>query len=157
VIFGPPQCGHFGSSVASSSDVASPIESIAKSCMEPKLWRTLASRRNWIPVLAVAAVLFYVGVYLWGAHSEGFRFMSEEIRQSPVIQQRVGDVQSVRLSFLGGYREKFVGDHIRTTMMLDVRGSKGSASVEASAKKVNGTWAISDASIDGDRVRLDRN
>ena len=113
-----------------------------------------ASKRRWLPVAVAAAVIFYFGLYFWGAHSEGFRYLDSVIRSSPAIQQRVGDVRSVRLSFFGGYREKFVDSDIRTTMVLDVTGSKGAVAVHASASRTSGQWSVYDASIDGHTVKL---
>jgi len=111
-------------------------------------------RRRWVPVVIAACVAFYVGLYFWGMHSEGYQFLDQAIRKSPAIQQRVGDVQNVRMSFLGGYRERFVGSNKSTTMTLVVVGSKGTVTVKAAAKKANGTWSVSAASSDGERVTL---
>ena len=104
--------------------------------------------------MAVVFSVFYVGLYFWGTHSEGYRFLDQAVRGSPLIQQRVGTVQSVKMSFLGGYREKFVDSDRRETMTLNIAGSKGSVTVKATAKRANGTWSVSEASIDGERVSL---
>jgi hypothetical protein len=116
------------------------------------------SSRRWILIALAAAVVFYVGLYLWGTHSEGYRFLDQVVRESPEIRQRVGDVKTVRMSFLNGYREKFVNSESTTsktvTMTLNVVGSKKSLNVKAVAKETNGTWKVSEASIDGELVKL---
>lgn len=113
------------------------------------------SKRRWAIAAVAACAIFYLGLYFWGAHSEGYRFLEDAIRSSPAIQQRVGDVQSVRLSFFGGYRERFVDSNIRTTMVLNVTGSRAAVAVQASATKTDGKWAVSNASIGGETVKLD--
>lgn len=111
-------------------------------------------RRAWGLLVPIAFVAFYIGLHLWGLHSEGYAYLTQAIRNSTVIQQRVGNVQSTELSFFGGYREKFVGANKSTTMTINVVGQRGSITVTASADKVNGIWTVSDASIDGQRVKL---
>lgn len=114
--------------------------------------------RRWIPLVALTLVIFYIGLYFWGTHSEGYRFLDHAVRKSQVIRQLVGDVRSVRLSVLGGYSEKFVSSETtksRTVAMtLNVIGSKKGLSVKAIAKETNGIWTVSDASIDGQRINL---
>jgi hypothetical protein len=110
--------------------------------------------RIWVPIALLAGVIFYVGIYLWGAHSDGYKFLDQTIRSAPRIHERLGDVQTVRLSFLGGYRDKTVGSKEWVTMTLHVTGQKGAATVVASAKNVSGAWSVTDASIDGEPVSL---
>src|SRR5882762_3713121 len=102
--------------------------------------------------------IFYVGLYLWGSHSEGYQYLTQVVRESDEIRQRVGDVQSIRLSFIHGYREKFVISESRSSktvaMTLRVFGSRGTVSVEAVARQSNGAWSVSTASIDGHSVKL---
>jgi hypothetical protein len=109
-------------------------------------------------LVAVAFVVFYVGLYFWGTNSEGYRFLDRAVRNSPAIHQLLGDVQSVRLSFLGGYSEKFVNSESTKSkteaMTLNVVGSKRALDVKAIAKETNGTWTVSDASIDGQQINL---
>lgn len=93
-------------------------------------------------------------LYVWGAHSEGYEFLEQAVRKSPSIQQRVGNVQTVRLSIFGGYHDKTVGSKEWMTMTLHVTGSRGAATVTAAAKKVDDVWSVTDASIDGERFRL---
>ena len=111
--------------------------------------------RRWVPVVVAAFAAFYIGLYFWGTHSEGYQFLDQAVRKSSVIQQRVGTVESVRMSFLGGYRERFVDSNKWTTMTLNVNGNKGNVTVKAGAKKINGVWSVSEASIGGERVSLD--
>jgi len=118
----------------------------------------IKGRRAWIPMIAVAFVIFYVGVYFQGEHSEGYRFLDHVVRASPTIQQRVGAVTSTRMSFLGGYREKDVASEAAESstvyMTLIVEGTKGSLNVKCVAKKTGGTWKVVAASINGETVSL---
>lgn len=112
------------------------------------------SLRRWALLVPVVFVVFYVGLHFWGVHSEGYAFLTRTITHSATIQQRVGDVQSTRLSLLGGYSEKFVGSNKNTTMTIDVVGQRGTVAVKASAEKINGLWRVSEASINGECVTL---
>ena len=110
--------------------------------------------RIWLPVALAGCVVFYVGIYFLGAQSDGYKFLDQTIRSAPNIRERVGNVQNVRLSFFGGYRDKTVGSKEWLTMTLNVRGQKGAATVVADAKKVDGAWSVTNASIDGSPVSL---
>ena len=110
--------------------------------------------RIWAPLVVVGVVIFYIGIYLWGAQSDGYKFLAQTIRSAPSVHERMGDVQAVRLSFFGGYRDKTVGSNEWLTMTLRVRGQKGAGIVVAEAKRVNGMWSVTKASIDGDPVSL---
>jgi hypothetical protein len=112
--------------------------------------------RHWVVIAAIAGVIFYVALYVSGAHSEGYKFLDHAIRSAPGIQERLGDVKTVGLSFTGGYRDKFVGDNEWLTMKLKVSGQKGSGTVAASAKKINGVWSVTDASMDGSPISLNK-
>lgn len=110
--------------------------------------------RRWLPLALAAGIAFYIGLYLWGMHSEGYQFLNQAVRKSTEIQRRVGSVQSVRISFMGGYRERFVDSDRRVTMSLNVVGDKGSVTIDAAAKKANGVWSVSKASINGQPVEM---
>ena len=116
--------------------------------------------RRWIPFVVLAFIVFYIALYFWGSHSEGYKFLDKAVRVSPEIQRRVGDVQSVHMSFLGGYTEKFVTSESSTSktvkMTLDVVGSKGNVAVKVVSKETNGVWSVSDASINGEQINLNQ-
>jgi hypothetical protein len=105
-------------------------------------------------VIVVALAAFYVGLYFWGAHSDAYGFVVPAVRGSPVIQERVGDVQDVQLKFLGGFREKFVGSNKWATMLLVVTGPRGSVTVKVAVQKLNEKWTVSSASMDGQPITL---
>jgi hypothetical protein len=110
--------------------------------------------RIWVPTIVLASIVFYVGLYVWGTQSDGYKFLDQTIRSAPSIRARVGDVQAVRLSFFAGYRDKTAGSTEWLTMTLRVTGQKGPVTIVADAKRVNGTWSVADASIDGNPVSL---
>jgi hypothetical protein len=107
--------------------------------------------RRWIPWILLASVVFCGLLYVWGTHSAGYMFLEQAVRKSSSIQQRVGDVQTVRLR---GYHDKTDGSKEWVTMTLRVTGSKGEVTVTAAAKRVDGAWSVSHASIDGVPVVL---
>ena len=113
-------------------------------------------KRPWVVVAALAGAIFYIALYVSGAHSEGYKFLDQAIRSTPSIREQLGDVKTVALSFIGGYRFKFVGDNEWVTMKLNVSGQKRAATVAASAKKINGVWSVTDASMDGLPISLNK-
>jgi hypothetical protein len=112
--------------------------------------------RPWIVVAAFAGAIFYIALYVSGAHSEGYKFLDQAIRSAPSIRAQLGDVKAIALSFIGGYRSKFVGDNEWVTMKLNVSGQKGDGTVAASAKRINGVWSVTNASMDGRPIALSR-
>jgi hypothetical protein len=93
-------------------------------------------------------------VYVAGAHSEGFKFLDQAIRVAPSVIEQLGDITTIRLSFVGGYRDKTVGENEWLTMKLNVSGGKASGTIAASAKKINGVWSVTDAALDGHPISL---
>jgi Cytochrome oxidase complex assembly protein 1 len=110
--------------------------------------------RLWVPIALLSSIVFYIGLYVWGAQSDGYKFLDQTIRSAPSIRERLGDVATVRLSFFGGYRDKTAGSTEWLTMTLHVAGQKGTATVVAEAKKTNEVWSVTNASINGDPVKL---
>jgi len=106
---------------------------------------------------AIVVTIFYVALYFSGAHSEGFHFLEKAIRGSSEIQRRVGQVDTVRLSFFGGYRVTGNSSTDHVSMTIDVKGTRGDPiSVVASAEKRNGSWSVAKATVDGEPVRLEQ-
>lgn len=104
----------------------------------------------------IAAVILFVAIHESGAHSEGYKFLEQAIRTAPSVREQLGDVKSVGLSLTGTYNSSFVGDDKWVTMKLKVSGQKGSGIVAASAKKINGVWSVTKASLDGRPISLNK-
>lgn len=111
-------------------------------------------RRRWVVLVIAMCVLFYGTLHFLAAHSEGRVFLEQTIRKSVVVKSRVGDVQQIRFGIFDAYSEKFAGSDRWVTMTVHVVGTKGEVTVKAAAKKGNGVWAASDASIDGTPISL---
>jgi hypothetical protein len=112
------------------------------------------SQRTKIGAVILFAAVLYLGLRISAQTSDGFRFLGEAIRQSPQIRARLGDVESIRLSYIGQNRQKAVGSDRWVTLTIDVTGKTGSATVIASATKKGGIWSVTDASIRGEPVSL---
>jgi hypothetical protein len=110
--------------------------------------------RTKIAAIILFAMALYVGLHISAQSSDGFKFVAEAIRQSPQIKARLGDVDSVRLSYIGQVRLKAVGSDRWDTFTLEVTGKMASATVVASATKRGGTWSTIEASIHGEAVSL---
>jgi hypothetical protein len=110
-------------------------------------------RRLWLPLVLIACT-FSVGLHFHKAHGEAFEFVNQTVRRSPAIQRRVGEVQEVRLGILESYKERYVGSTELVSMTLHVVGSSGSAQVKVNSRRVNGLWAITDASIGEESINL---
>jgi hypothetical protein len=111
--------------------------------------------RFWVGAVSIAGVLFYVvETHVSASHSEGYKFLEQAIRAAPNIRGRVGDVTSVELSWTREYRYKTVGDNEWVWMNFNVKGSKGSGTVAASAQRLDGVWSIAEASMDGHPIAL---
>jgi hypothetical protein len=111
---------------------------------------------RFLMVGVIALPIFYVALYFSGTHSEAFHFLEKAIRGSSEVHRRIGQVNTVHLSFLGGYHEIGNSSTEHASMTIDVTGTRGdSISIVASAEKRNGTWTVLDASVDGEPVHLE--
>jgi hypothetical protein len=132
-------------------------ESYHRDFQDQQSWRSLKlPPRLRFALVAIAGVIFYVAIYAHGSHSEGYQFLDQAIRIAPSVRERIGDVQTVELSVFGRYREKASGDSQWVTMKLNVTGKNGSGTILASAKKKNGVWEVTDASMDGGPISLNK-
>lgn len=110
-------------------------------------------RHYWLPLVVIAGI-FSVTLHFYRAHGEAFQFASQAIRKSATIQQRIGDVQEIRLGILESYKERLVGSTMYVHMAVHVAGSSGSAQVVIDSRKVKGIWVIADASIGTEAIDL---
>ncbi len=110
---------------------------------------------KWVLRACLFGVGLYAVAYLWGSHSEAFQFVEQAIKSSPAMELRVGHVEQVSLDPVGGYREKFVNANKSAYMMIDVTGAKGKITVKVAVKKTDGTWEVTNASIDGQPIALE--
>ncbi len=110
--------------------------------------------RTWVILIACLCVLLYVGLRISALSSDGYKYLDETIRRAPQVRARVGEIEEVRLSYIGTVRLKAVGSNRWVTMTFNVTGNRGAATIEASAKKLGGSWSVTTSSIDGDPVSL---
>jgi hypothetical protein len=110
--------------------------------------------RTKIAAIIIFAMVLCVGMRIAAQSSDGFKFLSDVIRQSPQIRARLGDVDSVRLSYIGEIRLRAVGADRWEKFTLEVTGKMASATVVASVTKSGGLWSVTEASIHGEPVNL---
>ena len=70
------------------------------------------------------------------------------------MQAEVGTVEKVSIDPIGGYSDKFAGSDHFVHMVVDVKGTKGQATVHIFATKTKGIWLIRQASINGRPINL---
>jgi hypothetical protein len=110
--------------------------------------------RTWILCIVCFGVLLYVGLRVSAESSDGYKFLDQTIRRAPQVQSRLGEVEGVKLSYFGAYRQRFVGSDRWLTMTFNVTGNRRGATIVASAKKVGGSWLVTSSSIDGEPISL---
>ena len=110
--------------------------------------------RTWILCIVIFAALLYVGGRIAAESSDGYRFLDQAVRHAPQLQSRLGQIESVRLSYLGTMRLRTVDSHRWVTLTLDVVGNRGNATVVASAERRGGVWSVTASSIDGEPIIL---
>lgn len=112
--------------------------------------------RTWTVAAVCFGVLLYLGFWVSAARSDGYAFLGSAIRHAREVQSRLGQVQTINLSFLGTLNESFVGSDRWVTMTFNVTGERGKAVVKASAQRTNGVWTVTRSSIDGDPINLNQ-
>ena len=93
-------------------------------------------------VIVILGALLYVGIYIYGANSEAYRFSQSWLGQSEAVKAAVGDIRGYRLSPWGGFREHFAGDKTRAWLDIQVTGSKGSITVRLELLKTDSKWTV---------------
>jgi len=113
-----------------------------------------SKRSFWIALTACFGAFIFGGLHQFALSSDGYRFLNLAVRHSPQIQARLGDIEEVGLSYFGTLRLRAVGADRWVTMTLNVTGQRGSATVEASARKTGDTWIVTGASMDHKPIML---
>ena len=112
------------------------------------------TRRQQGVMFVVFGVALYFGLRIYAISSDGYKFLDQAIRRSSEVQTRLGDIEAVRLSYIGHWRERASGPNTWVTMTLNVTGRKGAATIDASAKNISGNWSVTSSSIDGEPIDL---
>jgi hypothetical protein len=105
-------------------------------------------------------VILYVGIRISAESSDGYKFLDRTIRLAPQVQARLGQIEAVKLSYLGTVDLRAVGPLPAVgpdrwvTMTFNVVGKRGTATVVASAERKGGVWSVTTSSIDGRPVGL---
>lgn len=110
--------------------------------------------RTWILLVICFGVILYVGVRVSAESSDGFKFLDQAIRRAPQVQSRLGQVEEVRLSYVGGTSLRAVGSHQWVTMTFYVVGNKSTATVVASAERRGEVWTVTASWLDGRPISL---
>lgn len=107
---------------------------------------------KWVLGAIAFGLVLYVGLYAYGTQSEAYRFASAWIRESPELQARIGPVQRTRLDPVRGYSERFAGSDRRVRLFMNVTGERGQVRLKLALRKVDGTWVVTESSIDSERL-----
>jgi hypothetical protein len=116
--------------------------------------------RTWILGAVCLGVILYVGIRVSAESSDGYKFLDQTIRTAPPVQSRLGQIEAVKLSYLGAIHLRavgpvgVVGPDRWVTMTFNVVGKKGTATVVASAERKGGVWKVTASSIDGEPMGL---
>jgi hypothetical protein len=109
---------------------------------------------RWIPIVIIAAIVFDIGLHVWGTHSDAYRYLKGVVRSSAEIHKRVGDVRSIRMGLLSGFSERASETATWATMTLIVDGNDGEVTVKAEVEENNGKWTTTEAWINGRETTL---
>jgi len=65
---------------------------------------------TWSKVIVAGLVglLLYAGIFAYALHSDSFKFVEKTIKDSHNVEALVGNIQSVNLSLLCSFKEKYV-------------------------------------------------
>jgi len=110
--------------------------------------------RTWILGAVCFGVILYAGIRVSAESSDGYKFLDQTVRRAPFIQSSLGQIEAVKLSYVGTVRLRAVGSDRWVTMTLNVVGEKGTATVVASAERSGGVWSVTASSINGQPISL---
>lgn len=116
--------------------------------MSPKMLRNII-------IFVSLGVLLYIGVYLWGSHSESFKFVEQSVKNSQTLQSQIGKIQDVRLTLFGSYSEKFVDSDETVRMTVKVTGAIKTVNLNVKVTKIRNVWRIEQVLIDEKPILLD--
>jgi hypothetical protein len=89
-----------------------------------------------------ALIIFYICIYYAARDGDAFKSFIERSKNSSVIKDKFGNVKSVELDFLHGYREKTRGDSGSARFEANIVGSKARGSVVVEMNLKNEVWSI---------------
>ncbi len=96
----------------------------------------------WSVLAVVFGSLLYGALYFKTGHSEAFKFAEQQIRASPEIQAKVGNIVEVRPSLLGPYDQQHVNSDEWVSMRVDVVGTSGRVGISVKVNRKNGVWTV---------------
>lgn len=111
-------------------------------------------KKLWLVIVIFLFFVAYLSVYIYGSHSEAFKFVESAMKQSSEIQSRVGQVEDVSFSPFGAYKERNFNDKKRVIMSVDITGSKGKIAAQVSVNTIGGIWDVKEIVIDGKSIGL---
>ena len=107
-----------------------------------------------ILIAVVSGTLLYLSVYFLASRSDAFKLAEQTLMNSQALQSQAGHIERVRLMPFGFYDEKTTGDNGWATMTVEAVGTTKTVILDVRAKKASGTWAVEQASIDGNPLGL---
>ena len=119
--------------------------------------------RKWLnnPLVGIViAIVSQLGYVFYCLHTEGFQFISKELKSSPVIESITGKVKSVKIYFPFTFKQRQnanVGDYgeLRAVGYVAVIGEKKTIFfLYVDAKKSNHIWHLNDVEWDGNKINI---
>jgi hypothetical protein len=97
---------------------------------------------TWFLAGLPIALTGYAFFYFYIPNSEGYQAAVVAVRASPDVRSRVGEVQEVRRSPFGLFREQFAGSQRRVVLSLSVRGDRGESRIRIWMIERDKNWAV---------------
>lgn len=103
---------------------------------------------RWIALAFGFAAVLYLTLYIFASRSEGYQFVSQQIHASATVKESIGDVISLRPSFIGGYSEEHLDEHRWISIAVIAKGGRGIATINATADRTSGNWTITGLKVE---------
>lgn len=107
-----------------------------------------------ISIVLTLGVLLYIGVYIWGSHSEAFKFVERTAKSSQALRSQIGEVKQVRLDLFGFYSEKHVNSKETVRMTVIVSGALKTIKLNVLVEKTPEGWQIEKSTINEKPISL---
>ncbi len=97
--------------------------------------------RKAFVVASLVAVMSIVD-YVWGVNSDALLSAREALQGSIELQKRVGQVQSIDLDWLWGFRRKSGSAGANATVHVTVTGTSGREHMVVDLQEIGGRWVV---------------
>lgn len=111
-------------------------------------------------MLYLGALTFILATTGWlvfrhyAAGSEAFLYVSDRIKHSEIIKQRIGPIEEVRIPFVGHYSAHYSTRLSRVDVTAEAVGTRGTVKIDVEITKDDRGFKLTESSIDGTPVDL---